>query len=95
MSDLIFDVNGRLYTAGSGSDTIYSTNGGMVDWVYGTFRVPAYTIELPPEYSFEGGFFTSNEEIGRTFAENLPAMLYFTNYFINNKFPESGTNKGD
>ena len=95
MSDLIFDVNGRLYTAGTGSDTIYTTNGDMTDWVYGTFRVPVYTIELPPEYSFEGGFFTSNEEIGRTFAENLPAMLYFTNYFINNKFPESGTNKGD
>lgn len=30
----------------------------------------------------------SIEEIGRTFAENLPAMLYFTNYFIDNEFPK-------
>lgn len=95
MRDVMYEVNGREYEPGSGNYNIYTTNGGMVDWVYGTFRVPAYTIELPPEYSFEGGFFTSNEEIGRTFAENLPAMLYFTNYFINNNFPESGTNKGD
>ncbi|MCK4889063.1 MAG: zinc carboxypeptidase [Candidatus Aminicenantes bacterium] len=95
MRDLIFEVNGREYVPGSGSYNIYTTNGGMVDWAYGTFRVPAYTIELPPEYSFEGGFFTSNEEIGRTFAENLPAMLYFTNYFINNDFLEMGTNKED
>ncbi|MEN8221889.1 MAG: M14 family metallopeptidase [Acidobacteriota bacterium] len=87
MRDLMFSVNGRDYVPGSGSTNIYNTNGGMVDWVYGTFRIPAYTIELPPEYSFQGGFYTSNEEIVPAFNENLPAMLYFTNYFIDNKFP--------
>ncbi|MCK5223044.1 MAG: hypothetical protein KAR14_15765, partial [Candidatus Aminicenantes bacterium] len=88
MRDLMFEVNGREYVPGSGSYNIYTTNGGMIDWVYGTFRIPAYTIELPPEYSFRGGFFTSQEEIDPTFNENLPAMLYFTNYVIDNKFPE-------
>ncbi len=88
MSEMIFEVNGRKYVPGSGSYNIYETNGDMVDWVYGTFRVPAFTIELPPGYYFEGGFFTSNEEISITFSENLPAMMYFTNYFIDNKFPE-------
>jgi len=94
MSRLMFDVNGREYPAASGSENLYFTNGGMVDWIYATFRAPAYTIELPPEYSFEGGFFTSNEEIGRTFSENLPAMLYFTTYFIDNHFPAQ-ENRGE
>ncbi len=92
MRELMFAVNGRDYVPGSGNTNIYNTNGGMVDWVYGTFRVPAYTIELPPEYSFEGGFFTSHEDIAPAFNENLPAMLYFTNYFVDNNFPSEGIN---
>jgi len=91
----MFNVNGREYPAASGSLNLYFTNGGMVDWIYATFKAPAYTIELPPQYSFEGGFFTSNEEIGRTFNENLPALLYFTNYFIDKDFipTEKGGNR--
>jgi hypothetical protein len=52
-------------------------NGSTIDWVYGTFQVPAFTIELPPEYFALGGFFTSEEMIQSTFSENLPAILYF------------------
>jgi carboxypeptidase T len=81
MSDRIFQVNGRLYTYGL--DPLgYPANGGTSDWIYGIFRTPSFTIELPPEYSVLGGFFTSEEMIQSAFRENLPAMLYFINYFI-------------
>lgn len=81
MSDRIFQVSGRVYEVGS-SEALYLTNGGTNDWVYGTFGAPSYTVELPPDSFSEGGFFTSLELIDSTFAENLPAMLYFVNYFI-------------
>jgi len=81
MSNRIFQVNGRLYTFGL--DPLgYPTNGGTNDWIYGTFRTPSFTIELPPQYAVFGGFFTSEEMIDSAFSENLPAMLYFVNYFI-------------
>lgn len=82
MSERIFNVNGRIYSYGAAAESIYVTNGDTDDWIYNTFRIPAFTIELPPNELFEGGFFTSQEEIGRTFNENLPALLYFVNYFI-------------
>jgi hypothetical protein len=81
MSDRIFQVSGRVYEVGS-SETLYLTNGGTIDWVYGTFGAPSYTVELPPDSFNEGGFVTSLELIGSTFSENLPAMLYFVNYFV-------------
>jgi carboxypeptidase T len=81
MSQRIFRVNGRIYTYGS-AEALYLTNGDTVDWVYGTFATPAFTIELPPEEMIYGGFFTPEELIDSTFSENLPAMLYFVNYFI-------------
>jgi hypothetical protein len=86
MSDRIFQVNGRLYEVGS-AEALYLTNGDTNDWVYGTFGAFSYTVELPPDSFNEGGFITSLEIIDSTFAENLPAMLYFVNYFIteNNK----------
>lgn len=82
MSELIFQVNGRGYTYGPGASTIYLTNGDSDDWIYATFGAFAFTIELPPLSLFNGGFITSEEEIALTFAENLPAMIYFVNYYI-------------
>jgi len=81
MSSRMFPVNGRLYEFGA-SDILYLTNGDTLDWVYGTFGTPAYTIELPPEEMLSGGFFTSLELIDSAFRENLPALLYFVNYFV-------------
>ena len=81
MSEHIFRVNGRRYAFGL--DPLgYPANGGTHDWIYGTFGTPSFTVELPPEYSVFGGFFTAEEMISSAFAENLPAMLYFVNYFI-------------
>jgi len=86
MSDLISQVNGRLYKYGGGDSLLYNTNGDTTDWIYGTFRVPAYTIELPPPGFplgyLNGGFFTAQTAITPIFNENLPALLYFVNYFI-------------
>ena len=88
MSQRIFRVSGRIYTYGS-AEALYLTNGGTLDWVYGTFATPAFTVELPPEEMISGGFFTPEELIDSAFSENLPAMLYFVNYF------SSGTGDGE
>lgn len=82
MADLIRPVNGRDYIYGNGADALYTTNGDTIDYVYGTYRVPAYTIELPPVDFVSGGFIISQNEIDSIFNENLPALLYFVNYFI-------------
>lgn len=89
MSNLIFQVNGRIYMYGA-SDILYLSNGETTDWVYGTFGTPALTIELPPDDVLLGGFFTSLELINSAFRENLPALLYFINYFVT-----EGNQEGD
>jgi len=85
MAGLMLQVNGREYLYGNGADALYTTNGDTVDYVYGTYKVPAYTIELPPIEFISGGFITSENEINSVFNENLPALLYFVNYFVNNQ----------
>jgi carboxypeptidase T len=82
MSEMIYRVNGRMYEYGPGATTIYPTNGDADDWIYATFGVPSYTIELPPELFIEGGFFTSSEMIQSVFNEQVPAMMYFVQYII-------------
>jgi murein tripeptide amidase MpaA len=89
MNDLIKAVHGRSYEFGSGATAIYPTNGDSDDWVYGTFGTPSFTIELPPVEFDEGHFFTSEEEIVRTVAEMLPAMLYFAEYTRDHFIPRS------
>ncbi len=86
MSKRIYEVNGRVYNYG-GAEALYLVNGELNDWIYGRFKIPAFTIELPPTSSIiSGGFFTSEEEIKLSFEENLPALLYFINYFIDKDY---------
>jgi murein tripeptide amidase MpaA len=94
MSDLIYAVNGRRYEYGSGEEALYTTNGDADDWVYGTFGAPSYTIELPNDEYLLGAFFTSEEEIDLSFNENLPAMLYFVNYFVTENLNQQDKYKG-
>ena len=82
MSQRIFQVNGSFYAYGRTPDVLYVTNGDHDDWVYGTFAAPAFTYELPPGDYLHGGFMNTEAEIEPIFSENLPAMLYFVNYFI-------------
>jgi murein tripeptide amidase MpaA len=77
MSDLIYQVSGRIYTYGAGATTIYPTNGDTDDWIYGTFGAPAFTIELPPESFSYGGFITSENMIDSVVDEMRPAILHF------------------
>lgn len=80
-------VNGRFYSFGPTGELLYFTNGDTDDWVYATFRAPALTIELPPDEYMRGGFFNPDTDIEGIFSENLPALLYFANYFIDSPHP--------
>lgn len=84
MSDRMYAVNGNRYDTG-GSEILYLVNGDTNDWIYGTFGAPSYTVELPPLEFTQGGFITPDSIIEPTVSENLPAMLYFANYFISDQ----------
>lgn len=80
MSALMAAVRGAVYVPGRASASLYTTNGDTADWTFGVSGVPSFTVELPPEDTAGGGFFNAEAEIEAIFRENLPAMLYLTNY---------------
>jgi len=84
MSERMEAVNGNIYRYGRAGDTLYLTNGDTTDWSFGTYRIPSYTIELPPIDIFQGGFFNPEHEISAIFEENLPAALYLIEWSIQN-----------
>jgi carboxypeptidase T len=82
MSERIKAVNGNIYRYGRAGGTLYLTNGDTTDWSFGAYRIPSYTIELPPIDIFHGGFFNAEHEISAIFEENLPAALYLIKWSI-------------
>jgi murein tripeptide amidase MpaA len=94
MAQRIQAVNGRVYTFGAASDTLYVTNGDLTDWAYGTRGVLAYTIEVPPLDAQNGGFFNSEADIRPIFLENLPAMTYLIDRCITDFVPASAPESG-
>ncbi|RFT16520.1 MAG: Carboxypeptidase T [Candidatus Saccharicenans subterraneus] len=82
MAGLISQVNGRVYQTGRAAASLYLTNGDFADWAYGLFRIPAFTIELPPVDLVQGGFLNSESDIEPIFRENLPAALYLIEWAI-------------
>jgi murein tripeptide amidase MpaA len=82
MSQLMAPVNGRHYAAERAGDGFYLTNGDTTDWSFGTYGIPSYTIELPPDSSITGEFFNSEADIQPIFNENLPAALYLIDWCI-------------
>jgi hypothetical protein len=56
----------------------------MIDWSFGTYNIPSYTLELPPIDRAHGGFFNAEEDIQPIFEENLPAMLYLIDWTVQN-----------
>ncbi|HDZ27479.1 MAG TPA: hypothetical protein ENH65_13330, partial [Candidatus Aminicenantes bacterium] len=84
MSGLIQSVNGNIYEYGQAAADLYLTNGGMIDWTFGTYNIPSYTLELPPIDQAHGGFFNAEEDIQPIFNENLPAMLYLIDWSVQN-----------
>jgi murein tripeptide amidase MpaA len=84
MSGLMLAVNGTIYEYGQAGEDLYFTNGGMIDWSFGTYNIPSYTLELPPIDRAHGGFFNAEEDIQPIFEENLPAMLYLIDWSVQN-----------
>jgi murein tripeptide amidase MpaA len=84
MAELIYQVNGRIYEAGRAASSLYLTNGDFADWAYGFFKIPVFTIELPPLDLVQGGFVNSEEDINKIFLENLPASLFLIDWAIAN-----------
>lgn len=82
MAALIYQVNGRVYQSGQAASSLYVTNGDFTDWAYGYYRIPTFTIELPPVDLLQGGFWNAEIDIQPIFQENLPAALYLINWAI-------------
>jgi hypothetical protein len=90
MSDQIYKVHGKRYTAGQSSTTIYETSGDLTDWVYEVKGIPAFTIELRPEPHpwwalWEEGkerFHLSENEILPTCEENWAAAIYLIRWVV-------------
>ena len=80
MHDDIYGVHGKYYDAGPICETIYSANGGSVDWVYGGADRIGFTIELRPATGGLEGFSPSPMEILPTCQENLPALMHLTEW---------------
>lgn len=83
MSELMETVNGRHYEPERSGASFYLTNGDTTDWSFGTYGIPSYTIELPPDDELKGEFFNPESDIQPIFDENLPAMIYLIEWSIN------------
>jgi carboxypeptidase T len=81
MSSLIKAVHGVTYTPEQ-SSKLYITSGSADDYVYDTYKIPSFTIELRPTQSNSTtGFLLPASQIQPTWEENKPAALYFLDLF--------------
>lgn len=58
------------------SSELYLASGETCDWAYGELGIFAFTFELTPKSSGQGGFYPGAKVIQPTFDKNLPAALY-------------------
>lgn len=64
------------YKLGNTYNTIYPASGSSMDWVYGVMSVPiAYTYELRPESSYNGGFELPASQIIPTALETVDSIV--------------------
>ena len=88
MSRRMRQVHGRTYTFGDVADQLnYYTNGDFTDWMFGVFRSPSFTVELPPPLANPprpNPFVLPEEEIDNTFEENLPGAITAIRWAIEN-----------
>ena len=75
-------VNSRNYEFGQSSQSLYLVNGSTTDWALGSFAIPSFTVELPPQDYLGGGFFNSEEDILPICRENLPAALFLIEWAV-------------
>ena len=62
------------YTPEQSSD-LYVTDGDLLDWLWGTHKIFAYTFEMYPTSSSAGGFYPPASVINRETARNREAAL--------------------
>ena len=78
MATIIKEVHGMNYTSRQASD-LYRASGDSDDWLYGTYNIAAFTVELRPKTLWDGGgkpFELPEDQIIPTCEENIPAALY-------------------
>lgn len=76
LSELVFDVHGKVYVPGQSSYTIYATNGDYNEYAYARHGSLAFTPEVRPRTSAEGGFLLPENQILECAEENLAAALW-------------------
>jgi carboxypeptidase T len=62
------------YTAEQ-SSALYITDGDLLDWLWGTYKIFAYTFEMYPTSSSAGGFYPPGSVIARETSRNREAAL--------------------
>jgi hypothetical protein len=62
------------YTAEQ-SSALYITDGDLLDWLWGTYKIFAYTFEMYPTSSSAGGFYPPASVIARETSRNREAAL--------------------
>jgi hypothetical protein len=62
------------YTAEQ-SSALYITDGDLLDWAWGTYKIFAYTFEMYPTSSAQGGFYPPGNVIARETSRNREAAL--------------------
>jgi carboxypeptidase T len=67
------------YTPEQSSD-LYVTDGDLLDWLWGTHKIFAYTFEMYPRSSSAGGFYPPASVITRETARNKEAALLLAEY---------------
>ena len=78
MANIIKEVHGMNYTARQAS-ALYRASGDSDDWLYGTYNIAAFTVELRPKNVWDLGgkpFELPEDQIIPTCEENIPAALY-------------------
>ena len=78
MANIIKEVHGMNYTSRQASD-LYRASGDSDDWLYGTYNIAAFTVELRPKNLWDCGgkpFELPEDQIIPTCEENIPAALY-------------------
>jgi len=80
LANRIHSVHSESYTPEQASD-LYLASGDTNDWLYGSFAVPSFTIELRPRGS-SPGFELPENQIQPTFEENLTAALFLMDWAV-------------
>ncbi|MET9349708.1 M14 family metallopeptidase [Streptomyces termitum] len=75
-----FATVGRQMAASNGytpeqSSDLYVTDGSIDDWLWGAQKIFAYTFEMYPASSWDGGFYPPDEVIERETSRNRDAVL--------------------